>query len=82
MMEWKDADLVFCGGNCLATAGFDPTLPSIPAAVKNSFPGVDASNFSAYIQPNMGHGINLHYNATGAYKVILDFLNARGLNPT
>ncbi len=77
-----DSDLVFCGSNCSATAGFDPTLPSIPAAVKSSFPGVDACNFTAYVQPNTGHGINFHYNSTGANEVIMEFLNKRGLQPT
>ena len=77
-----DSDLVFCRSNCLATAGFDPKLPSIPAAVKNSFPGVDASNFTAYVQPNTGHGINFHYNATGANKVIMEFLDQKGLKST
>ena len=33
----------------------------------------------AYIQPETGHGINLHYNATGAYGVINNFLQAKGL---
>lgn len=77
-----DADLVFCGSNCLATDGFDPTLPSIPAAVKSSFPGVNASDFMAYVQPNTGHGINFHYNATGANTVIMEFLNKKCLKPT
>lgn len=77
-----DSDLVFCGSNCSATAGFDPTLPSIPAAVKNSFPGVEARSFEAYLQPNTGHAINFHYNATGANKVIMDFLDKKGLKPT
>jgi hypothetical protein len=47
--------------------------------VKMNFPNVATSNFSAVIQPNSGHGINLHYNATGAYDVINTFLNSKGL---
>lgn len=68
-------DLPFCGGDCLATG--NASLPSIPAAVAMSFPNVPSNNFEAYIQPNTGHGINLHYNATGAYNVINEFLNAK-----
>lgn len=70
-------DLPFCGGNCLATG--DPSLPSIPAAVSKSFPNVKPGDFTAYIQPNSGHGINAHYNATGAYDVIQTFLKSKGL---
>jgi hypothetical protein len=71
-----DADLPYCGRNCLATGG---VAKSIPAMVKTNFPNVADSNFSAVIQPNTGHGINLHYNATGAYNVINKFLNSKGL---
>ncbi|MCJ1385851.1 hypothetical protein MMC17_008975 [Xylographa soralifera] len=70
-------DVPYCGGNCLATG--NPSLASIPAAVAMSFPNVGVSNFTAYIQPNTAHGINLHYNATGAYDVIQTFLASKGL---
>lgn len=70
-----DQDFIFCGGDCMATG--DPILPSIPAAGKVAFPA--ASAFEAHIQPNTGHAINLHYNATGAYKVIHQFLDNHGL---
>lgn len=70
-------DLPYCGGNCLATG--NASLPSIPAAAAMSFPMVPSSDFEAYIQPNSGHGINLHYNATGAYDVIQTFLQSKGL---
>ena len=70
-------DLPYCGGNCLATG--NASLPSIPAAVAMNFPMVPSSNFTAYIQPNSGHSINFHYNATGAYGVINSFLNSKGL---
>jgi hypothetical protein len=56
--------------------------PSIAAMVSKSFPNVDASNFSSYIQPNTGHGINLHYNVTAAYDIINEFLNGKGLGST
>ena len=59
-----------------------PKLPSIPAAVVEAFPKVPTGDFVAIIQPETSHGINLHYNATGAYNVIGDFLAAKGLAST
>ncbi|KAJ5579870.1 uncharacterized protein N7459_005855 [Penicillium hispanicum] len=67
-------DLPFCGGDCLATGG---TAASIPAQAKVAFPSAKA--WSVYIQPNTGHGLNLHYNATAGYKQIADFLQAHSL---
>ena len=67
-------DLPFCGGDCLNTGGI---AASIPAQGQMSFPS--ASVFEAFIQPNTGHGINLHYNATGAYNRIADFLRSNGV---
>lgn len=75
-----DNDVPYCGGNCMATG--NPGLASVPADVMKSFPNVDASNFTTYIQPNTGHGINFHYNATGAYDVIQTFLSSKGLAPS
>lgn len=71
-----DADLPYCGSDCLATGG---AADSLAAMVKDSFPNVGENDFEAYIQPNTGHGINLHYNATGAYGVWLDWLGEKGL---
>ncbi|TGO12115.1 hypothetical protein BTUL_0094g00270 [Botrytis tulipae] len=71
-----DADLPYCGSDCLATGG---VADSLAAMVKDSFPNVGENDFEAYIQPNTGHGINLHYNATGAYGVWLDWLGEKGL---
>ncbi|KAJ5781328.1 hypothetical protein N7457_006488 [Penicillium paradoxum] len=67
-------DVPFCGGDCSHTGG---TSASFPAAAEKLFPS--ASAFVAYIHPNTGHAINVHYNATGAYKEIHDFLGAHGL---
>ena len=67
-------DNIYCGGDCLATGGVGA---SIPAAVSANFP--DASAFEAYIQPNTGHGINFHYNSTGAYGVIQNWLLSNNL---
>ncbi|CAF9903795.1 MAG: hypothetical protein ALECFALPRED_002982 [Alectoria fallacina] len=73
-------DFIFCGGDCLATG--DPALAgtSIPGEVAKAFPAAKA--FEAYIQPNTGHAINLHYNATGAYKATQAFLISHGLGST
>ncbi|KAK4697584.1 hypothetical protein P7C71_g514, partial [Lecanoromycetidae sp. Uapishka_2] len=68
-------DSIFCGGDCTATG--NPNLASIPALTKLAFPAAKA--FEAYLQPNTGHGINLHYNATAGYNVIQKFLDAQGL---
>lgn len=67
-------DVPFCGGDCTATGG---TAASIPAITRVVFPLV--KKFSAYIQPNTGHGLNFHYNATAGYKQIADFLQQQGL---
>ncbi|KAF2171750.1 hypothetical protein M409DRAFT_17985 [Zasmidium cellare ATCC 36951] len=55
-------DGVFCGFNCTGV---------LPQA-RTTFSG--ATPFETYVQPNTGHGINLHYNSTGAYQVINNFL--------
>ncbi|KAH7336492.1 hypothetical protein BKA65DRAFT_527260 [Rhexocercosporidium sp. MPI-PUGE-AT-0058] len=76
MVITGDSDLPYCGGDCLATG---VAATSIPAMVKMNFPNVSDGNFSAVVKPNTGHGINFHYNATGAYNVINDFLGSKGL---
>ena len=68
-----DADLPFCGGDCQNTGG---SAPSIISSVAMGFPNTQVEDV---IQPNTGHGINLHYNATGAYNVINSFFNGHGL---
>lgn len=67
-------DLPYCGGDCLATGG---ALASVPASVSENFP--DASSFTAYIQPNTGHGLNFHYNATAGYTWIQNWLSKHNL---
>lgn len=66
-------DVPFCGGDCLATGG---SSASIPAAAEKAFPS--AKSFDAFIQPDTGHGLNFHYNATAGYKQITDFLDRQG----
>lgn len=67
-------DLPYCGGDCLATGG---ALASVPASISNNFP--NASSFTAYIQPNAGHGLNFHYNATAGYSWIQNWMAKHGL---
>ena len=69
-------DLPYCGGDCLNTGG---TAASVVASTQMSFPNTQVD---IVIQPNTGHGINLHYNATGAYNAINDFFNSQGLSST
>lgn len=68
-----ETDLIFCGSNC--TGLFGPDSPAVQA-----FNG--SSSVETYIQPNVGHGINLHYNATGAYDVIIDWAERHGFGET
>ena len=69
-----DADLAYCGGDCANTG--DLALPNIGATVNASFP--KASSFASYVQPNAGHGLNLHYNSSGGYNVIQKWLSSVG----
>lgn len=64
-----DRDVPFCGGDCSNTGG---VAASIPEMAKMAFP--KTKRFQAYIQPNTGHGLNMHYNATAAYDYIAGFL--------
>ena len=69
-------DFIFCGGDCY-TVGPNSNAKSIPAQAAAVFPNV--TTFNTHIQPNTAHGINWHYNASGAYNVIQQFLTANGL---
>ncbi|KAL4981662.1 Alpha/Beta hydrolase protein [Aspergillus falconensis] len=66
-----EQDLSFCGGDCHGVLGAkkSPSLSVFPKA----------SPLATYIQPNAGHAVNLHYNATAGYEVILSFLQENGL---
>jgi pimeloyl-ACP methyl ester carboxylesterase len=69
-------DVPFCGGNCYGQVT-GTNFSNIPEDVVMAFPS--ASAFTSYIQPNTGHGLNFHYNATAGYQVIQDFLASNGL---
>jgi pimeloyl-ACP methyl ester carboxylesterase len=60
-----EQDLIFCGGNCTGLLGPD-------SSAVQSFSA--STSVEVHIQPNTGHGLNLHHNATGGYQVILDWI--------
>jgi pimeloyl-ACP methyl ester carboxylesterase len=65
------ADLAFCGGACglglgsLVAQGRDAMWPN-------------AKKVEAYVQPNTGHGLTMHWNATAGYAVINRWLKTQG----
>ncbi|KAL2800615.1 Alpha/Beta hydrolase protein [Aspergillus keveii] len=66
LMLSGQSDLPFCGGDCTGVL-------EGPASV-SPFVFPSAQPFVSYIQPNTGHALNLHYNASAAYEVIHGFL--------
>ncbi|KAL9110406.1 MAG: hypothetical protein Q9187_008058 [Circinaria calcarea] len=63
-------DAIYCGSDC--------TSPSVNfPSISKAFPA--SRKFEAYLQPNTGHAINVHYNSTAAYCVIQEFLMREGL---
>ena len=62
-------DLIFCGSNCTGIVNGPLTPLAYPKTRK----------LGIHIQPNSGHGLNLHYNASAWYKVANDFLGSNGL---
>ncbi|KAF7902578.1 hypothetical protein EAF00_002481 [Botryotinia globosa] len=61
-------DYINCGGNCQGIL-----RPSAREAFPNS------KGFQSHVQPGAAHSLNLAYNATGGYQVIVDFLKKNGL---
>jgi pimeloyl-ACP methyl ester carboxylesterase len=70
-------DVPFCGGNCYGKLP-NSTAADIPAGVAMAYPA--ASAFKSHVQPNTGHGLNFHYNATAGYQIIQDWLASNGLS--
>jgi hypothetical protein len=66
-----ESDLIFCGADCHGIA--DGPTSNTP----HVFPA--AKPLEIYIQPNSGHSMNLHHNATEWYAVVFDFLSKNGL---
>jgi hypothetical protein len=70
-MPSGQADLPFCGGECHGILdGPDALSPSV-------FP--NTSPLVTYVHPDAAHGINLHHNASAAYKVVHTFLRENGM---
>jgi hypothetical protein len=61
-------DFAACAGNCDGILANNAT---------QMFP--KAKNLTVVVHPGVGHGINLSYNATGAYGVMLEYLSTNGL---
>lgn len=62
-------DLPFCSGTC---------QPALLDGVRDTlYP--QASNFSSYIVPSTGHGIEVHYTAASANRLVMDFIMGNGL---
>ncbi|KAK2013749.1 alpha/beta-hydrolase [Colletotrichum eremochloae] len=68
-------DIVFCGGNCLATG--NPEVPSIPEAASAIFK--NATPFEAYVVHGVGHGLTLSYSHVEVTSKIQDFFAQNGL---
>ena len=72
-----EMDVPFCGGNCYGKIpGME--FENMVQAVDLVFPGKE-EGVTVCVQPETGHGLNFHYNATGGYGVMLDFLASNGL---
>lgn len=74
LVQTAEFDLPYCGGNCYATG---TEMKSIPEGVKAFFP--NASTVDVVIQPETGHGLVVHYNATAGFEVVAGWLEANGL---
>lgn len=70
-------DAPFCASDCLVTSLGDNQTQLDTA--RELFPSVDSGNFSTFIVPATGHGINYHETAPVAYQAIIDFLGTVGL---
>ena len=64
-----DKDLIFCGSNCTGLLGSTSTAFT-------RFEG--SKDTEVYIQPNTGHGMNLHFNATKGYEYVMSWLGKNG----
>lgn len=58
-----DSDTTMCGGNC--TSILEPAAIEFPASTR----------FATYLQPDSGHALNMHLNASAYFDVIMEFLS-------
>lgn len=71
-----DADQPFCGGDCGPPGTGHVNIGDEARAL---FPA--RGPFDSYVQPNTGHALNVHYNATAGYRAIQNWLGTHGLGP-
>lgn len=64
-----ELDFFICAGDCKNVTSLE--------ALKHTFP--NASSIQLDIQPNTGHALPLHHNATAGFQVSFDFLSKNGL---
>lgn len=57
-------DVIFCGGDCRNVVTGSASSSYFPVS----------SVFESYLQPDTAHNMNMHYNSTGTYDVITNFL--------
>lgn len=67
-----ELDFFICGGNCTGTYSMEQLHETYPKA----------ATIEVYIQPNTGHALPLHNNATAGFEVMFDFLERNGLEPS
>jgi len=67
-------DAPFCAADCLVTS-LGPNMTQLDTS-RPIFPSVADSNFSTYVVPATGHGINFHTTAYDAYQQILSFVTS------
>lgn len=66
LMMTASHDSIFCGGNCTG-------IVDGPNSVSKSlFP--KSKSWETYMQPETGHGMNLHFNASGWYGVVNEWV--------
>ncbi|RDI81626.1 hypothetical protein Vi05172_g8392 [Venturia inaequalis] len=71
-----ERDIPFCGGDCIITG--NPALPNLLAQSKPYLPNV--KNFTGFVVPGSGHGLNLEYSHTLTYSTMLNYLQDQGLS--
>lgn len=73
-----ETDVPFCGGNCYGKIPGFHQFENVVQQVDLVFPRKEGG-VAVCVQPRTGHGLNFHYNATGGYGVMQDFLASNGL---
>jgi hypothetical protein len=64
-------DFPFCQNDCSVPT--DQAAAVFPAL----FPGLSGDKQFSYLAPGVGHGLNLHYAATGVFEKVQEFLKGK-----